>query len=196
MDQETIRVYDQRSADYAKLFKTGKPSGSLRRFAAEISPGGRVLDLGCGPGTASAWLVESGFSVTALDASEGMIEMVRRIEGVEVVWADFEWLVGQSERFDGIWANFALLHAAADRFEVYLDAVAEALRPGGVFHLGMKTGEGQSRDRLGRHYLYRSRAVLERLLTDRGFRLLRVKEGEEVGLSGGLDPFVVILAKA
>ena len=48
---------------------------------------------------------------------------------------------------------------------------------------------------MGRHYLYFSRSEFELMLIDRGFEILHVKEGAEKGLSGSVDPFVLILAQ-
>ena len=45
MDLETIKVYNEKFEDYAKLVKTNKPSEALDRFMAQVKPGGGVLDL-------------------------------------------------------------------------------------------------------------------------------------------------------
>ncbi len=194
MDRETIAVYDAKFEDYAKLTETLTPTASLLRFINSVAPYGRVLDLGCGPGEAARNMAVAGLDVTALDASEGMISLVRKIPKVTAVHAGFDWL-DQTEAFDGIWANFALLHADPDDLPGYLDAIQAALKPGGIFHLGMKTGQGAARDGMGRHYLYYSRSEFELMLINRGFEVLHVKEGAEKGLSGSVDPFVLILAR-
>lgn len=41
--------------------------------------GGRVLELGCGPGQDAAFLVAAGFDVVAFDRTRGMMETARRI---------------------------------------------------------------------------------------------------------------------
>ena len=195
MDPETIGVYDARHEDYASRFGDKGPSDSLQAFAGSLSAGQRVLDLGCGPGNAARSMASMGLRVTALDASEGMIARVRGIDGVEAVHADFFWLDQHRAAFHGIWANFSLLHAAEDELDLHLDAIRAALLPPGRLHLGMKTGSGTKRDHLGRRYAYFSRDDLLARLEQRGFSILNVHEGEEVGLAGSPDPFILILAE-
>ena len=195
MDRETIGVYDARHGEYVSRFGDQGPSDSLQAFAGGLSAGQQVLDLGCGPGNAARSMAAMGLSVTALDASEGMIARVRDIEGVEAIHADFFWLDQHRAAFHGIWANFSLLHAAEDELDLHLDAIRAALLPSGRLHLGMKTGSGPKRDHLWRRYAYFSRNDLLARLQRRGFSILSVHEGEEVGLAGTPDPFVLILVE-
>jgi hypothetical protein len=48
---------------------------------------------------------------------------------------------------------------------------------------------------MGRHYLYFSRSEFEMMLVERGFEILYAKEGEEKGLSGSVDPFILLLCR-
>ena len=194
MDRETIAVYDAKFEDYANLFTSDKPSASLLRFINAVAPEGSVVDLGCGPGNSARAMAVSGLKVTAVDASAGMISLVEGTPNITAVQADFSWL-DQTAAFDGLWANFSLLHAEREAFAGHLHAAAAALKPGGILHLGMKTGEGSKRDALGRRYCYFTRSEFELMLLNEGFDILHVKEGEEVGLAGNLDPFILILAR-
>lgn len=65
------------TAGYYRRYRTGYPRPLLDAMAALAPPGGRVLDLGCGPGTLSIPLAEHGLLVTALDADAGMIDEAR-----------------------------------------------------------------------------------------------------------------------
>src|SRR4051812_33262513 len=47
-------------------------------LAAQLAPGSHILDLCCGTGRVSAGLLERGFRVTGVDASESMIALARR----------------------------------------------------------------------------------------------------------------------
>ncbi len=97
--------------------------------------------------------------------------------------------------FDGIWANFSLLHAARSDLPRYLAAIAHALKPGGVFHIGMKTGQGTKRDGLGRRYTYVGDTELTGLLTGVGLIPFARWTGEGKGLSGDVEPWLVIQAR-
>ena len=190
-DARTVSVYDEKAEAYDAL--GGPPDADMAAFAERLPEGGRVLDLGCGPGTAARRLMDLGLFVEAWDASEAMVE--RALEkGVAARVARFEELKAEAA-YDGIWAAFSLLHAPRAALPGLLDRVAQALRPGGWLHLGMKTGSGERRDGLGRFYAFWSVQELRTLLEDRGLAALSVREGEEPGLAGTVDPFAVIAAR-
>ncbi len=192
-DETTIAVYDTRADDYAKAFAEAENEPGLLRFMSRLPKGAAVLDLGCGPGAHSAAMHACGFRVTATDASAAMVKTARAHEGVVVRHASFSDLREQGA-FDGVWANFSLLHATRADFPGHLSRIAAALKPGGVFHIGMKTGEGERRDDLGRFYTFYAVDELRDLLKASGFEVVAETEGEGAGLAGTVDPWVEMLA--
>ncbi|WTJ96905.1 class I SAM-dependent methyltransferase [Streptomyces sp. NBC_01537] len=52
---------------------------SIDAFADTVSELGPVLDVGCGPGTVTAYLAERGLDVSGVDLSPDMIENARRL---------------------------------------------------------------------------------------------------------------------
>jgi SAM-dependent methyltransferase len=193
-DETTIAVYDAKADDYAQAFSDAAGSKALRRFMDQLPAGASVLDLGCGPGAHAAALHANGFQVTAMDASAAMVEKARAHKGVTVRQAGFADLNEQAA-YDGVWANFSLLHSARADFPGHLLRIATALKPGGIFHIGMKTGEGEHRDALGRFYTYYSLDELRSHLTAVGFEVIDQVEGEGKGLAGTVDPWVEMLAR-
>ena len=190
-DERTIAVYNKKAADYAKLVERETPDADLRAFMAALPPAGDVLDLGCGPGQSSAFLRDAGFRPDPVDASPGMVAAARDTHGLEARLATFEDINGEAI-YDGIWANFSLLHAPRADLPRLIGALALALKPQGVFHIGMKTGEGAHRDGIDRLYTYVTTEELAGLLSDAGLSVLAVREGEEAGLSGEVAPFVIM----
>ncbi|MEO0485418.1 MAG: class I SAM-dependent methyltransferase [Pseudomonadota bacterium] len=190
-DQETLAAYATRVDDYIAMVRPA-PSEPLVAFANTLPEGARVLDLGCGPGHAAKYLATRGFDTHAWDMSPEMVEAATA-QGVTTRIAGFDDLT-EIAVFDGIYANFSLLHARKADMPRHMAAIAAALRPDGVFHIGMKLGEGEERDQIGRFYAYYTRAELMDLLAANGLAPVWEREGEEKGLAGNTDRFILIRA--
>ncbi|MDA7425220.1 class I SAM-dependent DNA methyltransferase [Thalassococcus lentus] len=194
-DPKTIGVYDARAQDYATLTGTEEPDETLRAFMAALPDAARVLDLGCGPGGASAHMAKAGFQVDAWDASAAMVELASKIPGVSARQARFDDLDAIGE-YDAVWANFSLLHAPLAEIPSHLTAIKRALKSGGLFHIAVKEGEGENRDAIGRRYSYFTRDSLSDLLNQAGLTPGPWKSGRDKGLSGKIDPWIATLAHA
>ena len=192
-DAETLAVYDAKAGDYAALTDRDRPGIHLSAFIKALPRGGRVLDLGCGPGQSAADMVAAGLNVEAWDASPEMARLGREAFGLEVKVRQFEAL-DADQHFDGIFANFSLLHAPKAEMPDHLSRIAAALKPGGLFHIGMKTGTGEHRDGLGRFYAYYEDAELTGLLNTVGLRVTDRAFGNDMGLDGTEAPWIIMRA--
>ena len=189
-DEETLAVYAARADDYAALM-VAEPGGALKRFAAVLPANARVLDLGCGPGASAAYLASLGHGALAWDATPEMVALAARHPGVKAECRGFDDLPSL-RNLDGVWANFSLLHAPRSAMPRHLAAIAAALKPEGLFHLGMKLGEGERRDALGRLYAFYPEHELTDLLREAGLEPAWTRTGHEKGLAGTIDPFILI----
>ncbi|MGL4282048.1 MAG: class I SAM-dependent DNA methyltransferase [Albidovulum sp.] len=194
-DSRTIAAYEANAAVYAKRFRVIRLTRPLKAFIEGLPQGAKVLDLGCGPGDASAHLRDAGMHPDAIDASPAMVAMANDRHGIGARLGTFDDLDAVAA-YDGVWANFSLLHAPRADLPRHLAAIRRALKPGGLFHIAMKTGTGEVRDRLGRSYTYVGRQELAALLADAGFTVIATANGRERGLAGTLDPFVIFRARA
>mgnify|MGYP000023117613 CR=1 FL=1 len=193
-DAETLAAYAREADTYERTvdpYNTSDPR--LRDFIAACPPGGRVLDLGCGPGAGAAEMAKAGLVADAVDATPEFVAKAAKHSGVTAWQATFAEITGE-DRYDGIWANFSLLHAPRADMPVHLRALCRALKPGGVFYIGMKLGTGEQRDRLGRFYTYYTQDELERLLHDAGFTVTGAVTGEGKGLEGTIQPWISVAA--
>ncbi|MFF2205182.1 methyltransferase domain-containing protein [Streptomyces sp. NPDC058145] len=83
-DLDVVRdSYDHVADNYAHMVVTTGMGGirhhpglkaSIDAFADTVGEPGPVLDVGCGPGTASGYLAERGLDVSGVDLSPRMIE--------------------------------------------------------------------------------------------------------------------------
>ena len=193
IDARTIAFYDTAAERYATLTDTGQPSDDLRAFMAALPAGAQVLDLGCGPGLASFHMAKAGLRSDPVDASRAMVDHARGL-GLPARLGTFDDL-DAVDVYDGVWANFSLLHAPAADLPRHLAAIARALRPGGLFHAGMKTGTGEARDALDRRYTYVTADGWDRLLRDAGFSPVFAREGVDKGCAGTDDAYLVTRAR-
>ena len=195
-DAQTLSVYEARAAEYAeKTDHDNETDPQLAAFIEACPKGGRVLDLGCGPGMSAAVMAKHGLRVDAADATPAMVRLAAEHSGVNARQATFDD-IDEEGVYDGIWASFSLLHAAKRDLPRHLGAVNRALKPGGMICIGMKLGEGEERDELGRHYAYYSTHELDGLLEKAGFTVLDHRFGRSTGLSGAESDWVQVSARA
>jgi SAM-dependent methyltransferase len=103
----------------------------MRRLRPAL-PAGHVLNAGCGAGSFTLRLLDAGYDVTSVDASEAFVERVQRLVGdrgaVEV--ADLHALRFAAGAFDAIVCGEVLEHLDDDQTAVR--EFARVLKPGGV----------------------------------------------------------------
>ena len=190
-DQETISVYDNKIQDYAALKPDPQQYKAMRDFSAQLPPGARVLDYGCGPGAFARGFADQGFQVEAFDASKEMVAMTQADPRIKAWQARFEEFQAQ-HRYDGIWASFSLLHAPREQMPDLLMAIQRALKPNGCLTLALKLGSGSQRDSLGRLCTYYGLPELRGLLTAVKFDWLNHIEGKSIGLDGTQSDWSIV----
>jgi len=103
---------------------------------ADLRPGARVLEIGCGPGTVTLPLARRGLRIVALDPSAGACETARRlcapfpeVRVEQSLWEDWVW---DGESFDAILAATAWHWLSPQR---RCALARRYLKPGGVLIL-------------------------------------------------------------
>jgi ubiquinone/menaquinone biosynthesis C-methylase UbiE len=153
------------------------PEAAARRrdfLLSWVSPGDRVLDLGCGDGTFTAALSESGTHPTGADVAEAALRRAReRHPGAD--YARIEphgpWPFPDAG-FDAVWAGEVIEHVADT--ESWVNEVRRVLRPGGRLlvttpRVGPLARARRAPDPRGQHLRFYTRRTLRDLLTDMGF---------------------------
>ena len=191
-DKQTLNVYDYNVESYRRLIDKLPELESITQFTNRLSPGALILDLGCGVGNSAAQMRDQGFSLVCVDGSPKMVKAANDTFSLNATRAFFSDLDAISH-YDGIWANFSLLHAPKADFPKHLKAIHTALKPGGLFFISVKTGEGEKRDKLGRFYAYYREEELETMLLKGGFTLEQKRRGALRGMTGDLEDWISIL---
>ena len=152
---------------------------------------GLVLDLGCGPGKASALMQKSGLRVDPIDASKEMVKLANNLYDLKARQAEFSDINGE-DIYDGVWANFSLLHTPKNEFKFHIKALYKILKPNGFFNIGMKLGKGEKRDQIGRFYAYYTEIELTEIFRNAGLDVCETYYGEEMGLIGSIEPWIML----
>jgi SAM-dependent methyltransferase len=133
-----VKQFDAMAVDYA-ADNAGSPYNAYYERPATISllgnvAGFRVLEVGCGPGLLTAWLVEHGAVVTASDVSQEMVDLTKKVvgDGAHVVIADLRQPLtfAADQSFDLVVASL-VMHYIED-WDFVLGEFHRVLRPGGT----------------------------------------------------------------
>ncbi len=126
---------------YAEL--AGKPFDRelLDRFATLVG-GGRVCDVGCGPGHVARYLHERGCDVFGIDLSPRMVELAAKLNpGIEFRVGDLRTLELADATLAGIVCFYSLIHLRGDQLAGALTELRRPLRAGGALLLAVHEGD-------------------------------------------------------
>lgn len=151
MDQ-TISYYNDHADQFTEETLTVDMSALYDAFLPHIPEGGHILDAGCGSGRDTRAFLHQGYRVTAFDASAELAVRASRICGQNVEHRRFSD-IREVAVYDGIWACASLLHLPRPEIPAALNALWQALGPGGVLYFSFKAGNTECRI-LGRHFTY------------------------------------------
>lgn len=138
MTTDARTAYDRWAAQYdTDANDTRDLNAEMLRQQTFLSPDDTVLELGCGTGLNTEWLVAQAGAVTATDVSHEMLARAQmRLAGTEVRLRALDitelWPF-EDERFDAVVATLVLEHVAELR-PIFREA-RRVLRAGGTFYL-------------------------------------------------------------
>ena len=147
---DTLTWYRENAETF--LSRTGNVDMTMTYdpFLELVAPGGSILDLGCGAGSAALYFTRKGYKVLAVDGCAEYCEHTRRRAGCEVRQMLFGEL-DYTNAFDGVWACASLLHVQKDALPGVLRLIRRALKKDGVFYASFKYGEAE-REKNGRRF--------------------------------------------
>lgn len=134
-----IRLYDRLAPRYERLHRIWLRVGGVQALAAlqgglaaELRPGVRVLDAGCGPGSLGRWIAlqEPDARLTLLDAAPAMLERAASVVSCRHVHGDLLALPFADASFDVVACTWAL-ETLTDPQRAYAE-LERVLAPGGL----------------------------------------------------------------
>jgi SAM-dependent methyltransferase len=150
MSGKSVRAaYDTVAASYAETIPGLSAESPLEiafldRFAAEAAAlGGRVADVGCGPGRVTNYLASRGVDAFGIDLSPRMIELASTAyPGLKFEVGTMTALPLVDGGLAGVLAWYSTIHTPFDELHVAFAEFARVLQPGGALLLGRQAGAG------------------------------------------------------
>ena len=187
--EQVRQDYDRIAAEYAsRLFHEldGKPKDRelLLRFAALAGDGGKVCDMGCGPGHVARFLRDNGYQqVSGLDLSPAMIEHARRLNpDIEFEEGNMLSLPMADGSLAGLTAFYAIVNIPEESLPTAFREMTRVLQPGGLLLLAFHVGGEVLRPeelfgaKIAIEFYHFDRGLIEGLLEQAGFRIEEVVE--------------------
>jgi SAM-dependent methyltransferase len=168
-DPATLAFYQEQAPRYTMSFGLA-PSRHLDGFLDRLTPGARVLELGCGGGRDSARIRERGFDLDATDGTPAMVTKANERFEVGARAMRFDQLDAEAA-YDAVWAHACLLHVGRAELPAILAAIHRALKPGGWHYASYKLGTGEGRDRHGRLHNFPDEDWLETVYGEARFAI-------------------------
>ena len=147
-------------------------------FVARLPKGGRVVELGCGGGTAETKLLAERFHLTGIDLSAAQVSRARtRVHEAEFLQADFVEVEFEPGSIDGVSAFYSLNHVPRELLGDLFARIHSWLDADGLFLAALGAGDtdGWIGEWLGTAMYFSSwPPETNRLLLEQaGFQLLR-----------------------
>jgi TDG/mug DNA glycosylase family protein len=180
MERDTVRVYEERAADWRDA-RPARFLDEVQSLAATVTDGLPVADLGCGAGLHLPHLPRPA---VALDAALAMVRLAR--EAAPDAWpvqADLEALPFRRGALGGGWARASYLHVRPERLPAALAELHHALAVGAPAHLlllaGEDSGELPDDDFAGRWFAAWDPDALRDVFVGAGFDVLRCERATD-----------------
>ena len=109
-----------------------------------------ILDIGCGAGQKTEYLVNKGINVTGADFSEEMVTIAKeQMPATRFLVLDFYNIDEVEETFDCVVAQAVLLHIPKKDVVRVLEKTKQVLKPSGLLYLAVKERRQGSPDEKG-----------------------------------------------
>lgn len=150
MENPTLNYYNKNTSSFIEGTQNVSMFETLEEFIQYIPSEGRVLDLGCGSGRDTKYLLEHGFLVDAMDGSDELCQAATYFTGIQVKQMDFLHL-NEIQIYDGIWACASVLHLSYRNLLLMFGKIFQALKKNGILYVSFKYGSFEGM-RNGRYF--------------------------------------------
>ena len=185
--QVSVNTFDKLAETYAgKYLALDAYDAYYRQFCSHLArQGASVLDVACGPGNVSAFLVRErpDLQVLGIDLAPNMVRLAQaHVPSASFLVHDCRHLADLGRVFDGIAYAFGLNYLNQEEAEQFFESLNKVLAPNGTLYLSTMSGSTEhsglqtssSGDQV--YVYYRPKQELERLVQSAGLDIVFLDE--------------------
>jgi ubiquinone/menaquinone biosynthesis C-methylase UbiE len=175
---KTIRIYEKIADEYYKKHSNIDVVIEAIKFFIKHLNGKKILDIGCGPGSAAKYFSEHNLDVTGIDLTSNFIKIASKdVPSAKFIQMDMRHLNFSDSSFDGIWACASFLHIPKKDAKGTMLGFRRVLKPGGLLYVLVKEGTGEKF--VGKHvsrkrfFAFYTGEELKKLVESCGFKIIK-----------------------
>lgn len=181
-EEKTIGYYDEFAKEWSEKHSEGTMFDPEMKTVFELSPRGKVLEIGVGHGMDASKLIKQ-YGVKnyiGCEPAKGLLKLARKknplakFENISIYEID-----GLNEKFDIFWASAMLIHIPKARLAEVLELIHKVIKTGGIGFISVMEGNADMLEsRPGRHYSLWSQKEFGKALKKAGFQVLKKRRIE------------------
>lgn len=138
-----VDTYEKIAGQYAQqYFNDSVDFPYIDSFLNLLPRSAVILDVGCGPGQFSKYMLDKGFEVVGIDFSNEMIAIAKeKVHKGAFSYMDMRKLTFPENYFDGIFSAYSLIHIPSNEIAETLAGFSRVLKAGGYIEIAVQQGE-------------------------------------------------------
>ncbi len=140
MYKKTVEYYNNNAEKFVSDTLNCEFHEMQDKFLNYLQANSNILDLGCGSGRDSKYFIEKGHNVSAIDASQELCKIAKKLIKKDVICKDFR-TIDYNNEFNGIWACASLLHLTKEDIYKVINKCVKSLKINGILYCSFKYGD-------------------------------------------------------
>lgn len=203
--QETFNTWNKIASLYQETFMDLELyTNSYDRFIELLKPSAEILEIGCGPGNISSYLLNKNnhFKIKGIDVAENMVELARTNNpNAEFALMDIRKLHELNQPFDGIISGFCIPYISKTDCSKLIQDCSKLLNDCGILYISFVEGSddqsgfisGSSGDRM--YFYFHQLAFISSKLQSTGFKVLDVIHVEYTKSDESKEVHTILIAQ-
>lgn len=139
MIQSAADIFNKHASDYqSKFMDVSLYADTLDLFCEQLPPGAKVLELACGPGNITRYLLDKrpGLCILATDIAPNMLELAKANNPeASFQWLDCKDMSGIKDTYDAVMCGFCLPYLSGPESRKLINELGNRIKPGGTLYL-------------------------------------------------------------